>query len=339
MLEYGVYMTRRTKIFLALLILLPALGFGLVWYFLTTPIFGQVEKRSPVGVSRQALEEHVQKLASEFQSRHFENVDKLDQSANYILSQFHSFGLETHTQNFQIEGQTYRNISAFSGPGNSERLIIGAHYDVYDALPGADDNASGVAGLLELARILSVHPPRIQVELVAFSLEEPPNFRTENMGSFQHASLLGWQDPKIKLMISLEMIGYFSEEPGSQSYPFPLLSLIYPDRGNFIAIVGKLGENRLVRTAKRGMASSMDLPLYSMNGPSILPGIDFSDHLNYWKKDIPAIMITDTAFFRNPYYHTEDDLPTSLNYENMAKVVQGVYGIVLEFEPPKGKTL
>ncbi len=201
--------------------------------------------------------------------------------------------------------------------------------DAMDELPGADDNASGVAVLLELARILGAErPPATHTELVAYVLEEPPYFRTGFMGSAVHAFSLRDAGAEVRAMLCLEMVGYFTSEPNSQDLPSALLRPLYPDRGDFIAIIGGLADRTLVRQVKRSFTAASSLPVRSMNGPRLIPGVDFSDHLSYWNVGYGAVMITDTAFYRNAAYHTEQDTPDRLDYEKMAEVVLGVYQAV-----------
>lgn len=244
-------------------------------------------------------------------------------------------------QDVVVEEATYKNIIARFGPASGGRLVIGAHYDSHAHVsaaiddprgysadthtPGADDNASGVAGLIELAHLLGRKPLGRPVELVAYTLEEPPHFRTEHMGSAWHARSLVGDD--VRLMLSLEMIGYFSDAPGSQRYPLPGLEFLYPDRGNFIALVGAMGDFGAMRHVKAAMAGASDLSVHSLNAPRWVPGVDFSDHVNYWGAGIPAIMVTDTAFWRNPHYHRAGDTYDTLDYTRMAQVVQGVYAV------------
>ena len=205
-------------------------------------------------------------------------------------------------------------------------------YDPQTHTPGADDNASGVAGLLELARLLAISPPPVAVELVAYTLEEPPHFRTDAMGSVWHARSLRRSGTKLRVMISLEMIGYFSDEPGSQRYPLPGLDLIYPRRGNFIAIIGRIDDAAMTRRLKAAMLGAADLPVHSMNAFALIPGVDFSDHRSYWAEGYPALMVTDTAFYRNPHYHRGTDTADRLDYVRMTKVVQGVYALTQVLE-------
>lgn len=227
-------------------------------------------------------------------------------------------------QSYEVHGALFTNVVARFGPEQGERVIVGAHYDACDGLPGADDNASGVAGLLALARMYQEHPPKLPVELVAFTLEEPPHFRLPTMGSVVHARSLAKEGAKVRAMICLETIGTFEDRPGSQTYPIPGLGGVYPDRGDFIAVVGDATSPLLVRKVKAAMASASPLPVWSINAPAAIPGIDFSDHRSYWAEGFPAVMVTDSAFYRNPRYHTARDTPDRLDYPRMAQVIQGV---------------
>lgn len=226
-----------------------------------------------------------------------------------------------------VEGERYKNVVARFGPESGRLLVIGAHYDSHGATRGADDNASGIAGLLELAHLLGQSGPARPVELVASTLEEPPHFRSPHMGSVWHARALKAAGREVELMLSLEMIGYFSDSPGSQAYPLAALKLGYPDRGNFIALVGQFGDFGVSRSVKAAMSGASELPVYSLNAPSMVQGVDFSDHRSYWAQGYPALMVTDTAFMRNPNYHRAGDTFDKLDYKRMAMVVQAVYAV------------
>jgi Zn-dependent M28 family amino/carboxypeptidase len=229
-----------------------------------------------------------------------------------------------------VDGKSYRNVIAQLGPDTAERIVVGAHYDTAGPLPGADDNASGVAGLIELAHLLGKQQLPMRVELVAFTLEEPPYFRTTGMGSSVHAESLRKQNIRVRAMLCLEMIGYFSDVANSQHFPAAILQALYPSKGNFISVVGRFGEGLLVRRVKSAMRKASPLPVHSINAPSFVPGVDFSDQLNYWAAGYDAVMITDTAFYRNPNYHTAYDTAEKLDYKRMGRVVEGVYAAVLE---------
>jgi Zn-dependent M28 family amino/carboxypeptidase len=210
------------------------------------------------------------------------------------------------------------------------RYVIGAHYDTAGPLPGADDNASGVAELLELARLLGNAQLPIRVELAAYTLEEPPFLRSEQMGSAIHAKALKREGAAVRVMISLEMIGYFSDAPDSQQYPISALSLFYPTEGNFISVIGNMGAGMLIRKIKKAMAETTSIPVYSINAPRLIPGVDFSGHLSYRREVYSAVMITDTAFYRNGNYHTIGDTAERSDYRRMSQVVEGVYASVID---------
>ena len=290
---------------------------------ITQPVFaGRGAKTATPAVDPERLRKHVIALSETFAPRDYTHVENLDRAAAYIREQFRLAGAEVSEQAFVVDSQHYRNVIAHFGPESGDRIVVGAHYDVCGPYPGADDNASGIAGLIELARI----------DLVAFTLEEPPFFRTEQMGSAVHAESLVEAHAKLRAMLCLEMIGYFADERGSQNYPMPELKALYPDKGNFIALVGTLDDIRLLRRVKQAMVNANDLPLRSINAPRSLTGVDFSDHLNYWNHNFPALMITDTAFYRNKRYHHPEDVISTLDFGRMAKVVEQVHAAVLKLE-------
>ncbi|HVJ61933.1 MAG TPA: M28 family peptidase [Tahibacter sp.] len=285
-----------------------------------------------VSIDAARLERHVRMLSETLAPRDAGQPERLDAVAAYIRAEFARSGARVSEQPYPVEGATYRNVVASFGPADGEVIVVGAHYDACDALPGADDNASGVAGLIELAQALGKKPPRRRVDLVAYSLEEPPYFRTEHMGSAVHAASLKAAQVPVRAMIALEMIGYFTDMPESQRFPVPAMRALYPTTGNFIAVVGGVGGGSLVARVKSAMAGASDLPVYSMNAPSALIGVDWSDHRSYWAQGYDAVMVTDTAFFRNTAYHTAQDTADRLDYARMAKVVAGVYAAVVDFD-------
>ncbi len=277
----------------------------------------------PVTVDPAALRGHVEALSTRFVPRDFAHPENLDRAAAYVFDALRAAGVPVREQQYQVEGRTFRNVIAGIGPITPERIVVGAHYDAAGEQPGADDNASGVAGVLELARLLRAEPPPMRVELAAWTLEEPPNFRTEQMGSAVHAARLARERRKIRLMIAVEMIGTFSDAPGSQSYP-PLLGLFYPSKANFVAVVGKWGQGDRVDEVADALRGGSPLPVETLTAPAFVTGVDFSDHLSFWAHGYPAVMVGDTAFFRNPRYHTDEDRPETLDYARMAEVVKGL---------------
>lgn len=320
---------RNRRIRTAVILLLPAVWLTAAVLMTVQPVFGRYP-HTVHQVDPRQLRSHVTLLSETCAPRNFLQTDHLDRAADYIAAHFAQTGGRVSEQSFQVEGRTYRNVTALFGPPSESRIVVGAHYDSFGETPGADDNASGVAGLLELARLLGRAPPEQQVELVAFTLEEPPFFRTPHMGSARHAQELHSRGAKVEAMICLEMIGCFSDEAGSQRFPSLFLRWLYPDRGNFIGIIGSYGDRKVLRRMKAAMRGATDLPVHALCRPKGMPGIDFSDHLNYWNQGYRAVMITDTAFMRNRRYHTTADTADTLDYDRMAKVVLCVYEAVLQ---------
>jgi Zn-dependent M28 family amino/carboxypeptidase len=302
----------------------------LLWAMVTQPLLStvKIDETMPT-VEATKLQEHVRWLSESFVPRDEAHTENLDRAAAYIHQEFDKANGRVSEQAYEVKGKTYKNVIARFGPDSKERIVVGAHYDAAGAYPAADDNASGVAGLIELAYLLNNAQLPLGVELVAYTLEEPPYFRTRFMGSAIHANSLKEQGVSVRVMFSVEMIGYFSDAPNSQKLPTALLSPFYPSQGNFIAIVGKFGQGSWSRRVKRAMRSASTLPVYSINAPGFVPGIDFSDHLNYWQAGYDAVMITDTSFYRNQNYHTPQDKPDTLDYQRMAMVVQGLYAAIL----------
>ncbi len=265
-------------------------------------------------------------LAREFGFRSYRNAERLERAADFIFDQFGSFGYQVTRQSFLFRGKTYYNVVAEltgkSFPGKI--LVVGAHYDSVHTTPGADDNASGIAGLLALSRLLAGTPLNKTVRFVAFALEEMPTYRSSKMGSYQYAQGLHGKGEQVEGMICLEMIGYFSDRDGSQHYPVPFFKLRYPTTGNFIAIVGTMKSKKFTARVASDFQKGTDLPVVALNAPPIVIGIDFSDHWSFGKFGYPACMVTDTAFYRNLNYHGPTDIPETLDYERMAKVVDGL---------------
>jgi hypothetical protein len=307
----------------------------LMWVWGTQPLFFTVAKPHVPPVSPARLETHVRMLSETFSPRDATHPDNLDRVAAYLRHEFMQVQGRVSEQPYIVAGRTYRNVLALFGPDTKERIVVGAHYDTAGMQPGADDNASGVAGLIELASLLREASLPLCVELVAFTLEEESHLFSAPMGSAVHAASLRQHNIPVRVMFSLEMIGYFTDAPHSQRFPLPFLTTVYPSQGNFIAIVGDLSQGLVVRQIKQAMRSASSLPVHSLNAPRFVPGVDFSDHRNYWQAGYHAVMVTDTAFYRNARYHTDHDTAATLDYERMAMVVQGVYAAVLAFAHSK----
>jgi hypothetical protein len=310
-----------------LFILLPfSIIVSIAFFIIKDPIIKKVEvSKETILADSVQLKKHVLFLSTIQPARNFANIQSLDSCANYIKNYWLPFADTVYFQEFEVEGKIYKNVIASFGTQNKKRLIIGAHYDACEELPGADDNASGTAGLLELGKMLHGKNLNKRIDLVAYTLEEPPFFRTQNMGSAIHAKSLLSDRNNIMGMICLEMIGYFSDAEGSQDYPIAALKAVYPKVGNYITVVGKIGGGDLTKEVKKLMMQGSSIPVESISAPSSLVGIDFSDHLNYWNHNFEAVMISNTGFFRNKNYHTALDTPEKLNYTKISQVVSSVY--------------
>lgn len=299
---------------------------------MTNPVYVGPDPVSAPAADAGQLATDVRFLAAIEPPRNGANRVSLERAADYVARSFEKAGCATRLQEFQVDDAAYRNVICSFGPRDAPRLVLGAHYDVFQG-PGADDNASGVAGLLELARMIAKARPELphRLDLVAFTLEEPPYFRTENMGSHVYARRLVEEKAELKLMISVEMIGFYSDEPGSQSYPMGILNWFYPDKANFIGVIGTIFARSSVARVKSLMRVSDELPVRSINAPALLTGVDFSDHWSFWQNGLPAVMVTDTAFLRNPNYHEPTDTPDSLDYRRMALAVDGLYQVAVNY--------
>ena len=272
----------------------------------------------------------VRHLTETIGSRSYRGPAKLTAAAKFITESLETASHAVAFQAYEADGLPVRNIIAERrGTEEPDRvLIVGAHYDTVEGTPGADDNASGVAVLLELARLHAETRFRKTVRFVAFTLEEPPFFRSRQMGSRVYARSLRARGKQVEAMLCLEMVGYYSQEKGSQSFPFPLFWLRwrYPTTGNFITVVSNSESEPLQIKIRDALKAHMTLPVETFTGPWWIPGVDFSDHSSFWNEDYPAVMLTDTAYLRNPHYHRDTDRPDTLDYSAMAELVQGLSG-------------
>ena len=275
---------------------------------------------------------HVTELCRNPAGRNFIEKKGLDAARRYIAGQFESSGYEVKFHEYQLNGDAVANIEVeLTGTSRPKAIIIvGAHYDAVPGAPGANDNGSGVAAILELADRFKDKSFQHTVRFLAFVNEEPPNSMTGNMGSYVYAKKIAEDKENIIAMFSLETIGYFSDETGSQHYP-PFFNLFYPKKGNFIAFVSNLGSRGLVTKSIRSFREHSTFPSEGIAAPAFIPGISWSDHWSFWKHGYPAIMITDTAPYRYPAYHTSEDTPEKLDYEKMVYVVKGIEKMIQEF--------
>ncbi|MCM8793222.1 MAG: M20/M25/M40 family metallo-hydrolase [Candidatus Omnitrophica bacterium] len=272
------------------------------------------------------LKRHVEVLSNAIGERNFIYYQNLEKTAEYIKDAFKQFGYLPEEHIYYIEGKSYKNIIAVkSGTQQTDEfLIVCAHYDSVMGSPGADDNASGVAGLLEIARILKDNSLRNTIKFIAFTNEEPPFFMTEDMGSFRYVQEAKRKKDKIFGVLCLESIGYYSQERKSQTYP-PGLGFFYPDKGNFIAFVSNFHSANFLKKIVYDFKRVSKFPAEYLIAPQIfVPAIGFSDHWSFWKFGYPAIMITDTAFYRTPYYHTGKDTYEKLDYRSLQELIEGL---------------
>lgn len=270
------------------------------------------------------IKEHMYRLTKTEQYRQYRNVKQLDLTADYILQQFSKYSDSVFLQEYQVGDRTYSNVVCSFGTRHSKRIIVGAHYDVCGDQEGADDNASGVTGLLELARMLHEKPLNYRVDLVAYTLEEPPFFRTELMGSYVHAQYLSDQKIDVYGMVVLEMIGFFKDDKKTQDYPIGILKMFYGGRGNYITLVKKMGGDPFTRKFYKAFKKAKTIRTKKFAGPKSLPGIDYSDHRNYWLFGFNACMMTDTSFYRNKNYHQKTDVMETLDFQRMSQVFDGM---------------
>jgi len=273
------------------------------------------------------LRRHVERLAGQIGERHVLRPEALHAAERYIADTLRALGYEVSRQAYEAQGVDSANLEVtISGSAAaSEIVLVGAHYDTVPGSPGADDNASGVAAILELARSLREAEPARTIRLVAFVNEEPPFFFWGEMGSKVYAKAARARGDDIRVMLSLEMLGCYSDEKGSQGYP-PLLKYFYPTQGDYIAFVSNIRSRHALRGVFEAFRASSDFPAEKLAAPALVPGIGWSDQLSFWREGYPAAMVTDTAFHRYRHYHLPTDTPEKLDYARMAQVVEGLAG-------------
>lgn len=279
------------------------------------------------GTLEARLRRHVETLAGDIGERNVWRPEALRAAADYIRTTWRALDYAVKAQGYEAEGVWCENLE-IEIPGRvpqSAVVLAGAHYDTVAGSPGANDNASGVAAILEIARLLRGIEPDSTVRLVAFVNEEPPFFYFGNMGSGVYAKAARDRGDDIRIMLSLEMLGCYSDQPGSQRYP-PFLRWFYPDRGDFVGFVSNLRSRRVLRRLARAFAAKSDFPYQTLASPSLVPGVAWSDQRSFWRQGYPAVMVTDTAFYRYPHYHQAADTPEKLEYVRMARVVAGLAG-------------
>ena len=286
------------------------------------------------------LRSHVRALAGDIGERNVWRPHALRAAADYIRGELARLGHAVVPQTYRTHGVACDNLEVtISGATQAREIVLtGAHYDTVPGSPGANDNASGVAALIEIARLLQgARLPRT-VKLVAFVNEEPPFFFFGNMGSKVYAQAARRRGDDIRVMLALEMLGCYATQAGSQRYP-PLLRWFYPDRGDFIAFVSNLRSRRALRAVATAFRAHCDFPVESLASPAFVPGVAWSDHLSFWRAGYPGVMVTDTAFYRYPHYHLSSDTPEKLAYADMARVVAGLARTLAALASAEGRDL
>jgi Peptidase family M28 len=274
----------------------------------------------------------VRVLGGEIGERNMARYQQLIGAATFIEDSFSRAGLQPRRDSYELHGRACHNIETEIRGARPEILLIGAHYDSVLGSPGANDNGSGVAAMLALARRFAARPLSKTLRFVAFVNEEPPYFLTEQMGSFVYAKRCKTRGDQITAMISLETIGYFSDAPHSQTYPLLGLGGFYPTVGNFIGFVGNVPSRALLRRVTALFRQHSKVPSEGAALPSFIPGVAWSDQWSFWQHGYRGIMVTDTAPFRYPHYHSATDTPDKLDYDRFALVVSGIEKMIQRFD-------
>ena len=316
------------KIVSAIVVLLLGIALLLLYPVVKIRFTPSVSPSSPAAGPMETgrLRSHVEALSVRIGPRSVEDYRNIEAAKGYIMDELRTLGYEPVLQTYDYRGRPFSNIIAVV-PGTTRRgetVLIGAHYDTVEGTPGADDNASAVAVLLELARLFKDARPGRTLKMVFFTLEEPPLFRSDSMGSAVYAGEAKAAGERIVAMVSLEMLGYYSETKGGQAFPLPLMSLVFSTTPDFVAVVGNLASKGLVRRICRSLEQGTDLPVESLATVGFVPGVDFSDHRSFWEAGYPAVMITDTAFYRNPNYHAIGDTVDTLDFARMGRLLRGL---------------
>lgn len=290
---------------------------GLLFFLLT--LYGNAQTSSA------EIRSQLDTIVNRVGFRSYEDTATLNEVGLYIENEFKNHSKNVYRQSYRVGSREYFNVIGLIGDTAKPRIVIGAHYDVCENLPGADDNGTGVVGLIQAIKQLKNDSlGDYCYEFAAYTLEEPPFFSTEYMGSYVHAESLNERNVEVYGMISLEMIGYFSTEKKSQDYPLGIFSLFYGNVGDYITVVRKMNKGRFTRKFSKKYKRSDIIRTKKITAPRSLTGIDFSDHRNYWKFGFDALMLTDTAFYRNKNYHTAGDTVDTIDFERMAMVIDAL---------------
>lgn len=325
------YALIRIAILLAIIGMLVAIAYFLVWRMPGKSYAGPLPELTPTEwVLEQAMRDDVRMLAVKIGERNLGRYDRLTSAADFITTSFVRAGYQVNRHAYEIDGRECANLEVqLTGARTQENIVVvGAHYDTVLGCPGANDNASGVAGVLALARIFADRKPGCTLRFLAFVNEEPPYFLDGTMGSLVYARACKARNEKITAMLSLETIGYYSDELNSQQFPAPFLESVYGNVGNFIGFVGNFGSRDLVQRCVGAFRENAQFPSHGAALPEFIPGAGWSDHWSFWQCGYKAIMVTDTAPFRYVHYHLPTDTADQLNYANMARVIAALVPVI-----------
>lgn len=320
----------RLGLLLSVLIVISVWSWFALFWMPGKSYSGQLKPLSQQEIILQnLLQEDVKKLADEIGERNANNYKRLNATVDVLKTGFGQAGYEVKEQEYKINGNSYYNLVAekIGIKKPNEIIVVGGHYDSVFGSPGANDNGTGAAATLELARIFSKQKTNRTIRFVEFTNEEPPFFWTEDMGSLVFAKQLKAENENVVAMLSLETMGYFSDRVDSQKYPFPI-GLFYPNQGSFIAFVGNLKSGDLVRKAIASFRRNAEFPSEGAVLPSGVPGVGWSDHWSFWQQGYPAIMVTDTAPYRYVYYHKEEDTSDKIDFDKLTRVVSGLAKVI-----------
>ncbi|WP_413171351.1 M28 family peptidase [Anabaena azotica] len=320
----------RLAVLLAILVISSIWVWWMMFWMPEKSYQGQLPPLKTAEITLQKfLQQDLQKLAVDIGIRNNSQYKKLNQTKDFLITSLTQTGYEIKQQEYKIDGKSYYNIEVEKkGIKKPEEIIvIGSHYDSAFTSPGANDNGTGAVATLELARIFANQKTNRTIRFVEFTNEEPPFFWTENMGSLVYAKKLHQQGEKIVAMLSLETMGYFSDQPGSQQYPFPI-GLLYPNQGNFISFIGNIKSSDLVKKTIGSFRRHVQFPSQGTALPSWIPGVGWSDQWSFWQQDYQGIMVTDTAPYRYQYYHTSEDTIDKVDFEKLARVVNGLVKVI-----------
>ena len=278
----------------------------------------------------QQLNRYIKIIADDIGEHNYIFYNQLIQVENFLNERLSQAGYAVKTQEYSVDGKVFRKleIEIRGTEKPDEIVIVGAHYDSVVGSPGANDNGTGAVAILALAEKFATLKPKRTLRFVEFVNEEPPFFWSENMGSWVYAQRCKERQENIVAMLSLETMGFYSQASNSQQYPVNILKLIYPNQGNFISFIGNISSRSLIHQAIGQFRNSAQFPSQGVSLPNFIPGVGWSDHWSFWQAGYPALMVTDTAPFRYPYYHTQQDTPEHIDYYALTLVISGLESVI-----------